>query len=177
MTPSTHIKIAKIALEQIKGRSIYLNEKAFILGNVVPDFSPYHKIIRHYQENSFEYLVRAVSDVIETKELGEKSFKLGIICHYISDYFCYPHFNNMKFSSKDIMEHIMYEKDLEIFSKSYRADLIKEYTVKDLVTLIDNVTQEYSNTMRHKNDMESALSGVINLIGNISKWKPLVTFA
>lgn len=177
MLPKTHLYIADFTLDQIKGRGIYLNEKFFKIGNVIPDFSPYHKFIRHYQNNSLEYVERTVSEIIGSTDINEISFKSGVICHYLADYFCYPHFNNMTFNSKDIAKHIQYETELNDYVEEFITNKgkVDEYRFKDIHQIITSNTTAYNNSRDFNEDLNTALSIVNNFIINSSTWgKPIL---
>lgn len=180
MLPKTHRYIADRALDQIKGRGIYLNETYFRVGNVAPDFSPYHKMIRHYKEDSLEYVEQSILELSNNIKNANNnmlktdliSLKAGIICHYAADYFCYPHFNNIKFteSTLNIKDHINYEKELDEYIKYHKTEFISEYAFKSFNDLLEKNIGIYNNTKKTKNDINLALSTVINLLSNINRW-------
>ena len=83
---------------EAKRNGVELNKGLYLLGNLLPDFNPYHKYVKHYKDYSLDYVHRLVNG-IDISNLNEASFKLGILGHYLTDYFCYPHNNNMTFKN------------------------------------------------------------------------------
>lgn len=170
MYANTHIYISKTAIEETKGDNIDLNEKLFLLGSVVPDYSPMHKVIRHYIDDSYEYINSLLSKVIEFTSINKISFYLGVISHYIADYFCSPHYNNMSFLSKDVFEHIRYEYQLNKFIETNIVTDIKTYNFSDLDDLIESKMNDYANKYSFVEDLKFAINSIINMIANLGKW-------
>lgn len=170
MFPDTHIYIADRVIDQLKGDNINLNNTAFKTGSVIPDFSPYHKYVKHYKDNSFEFVENSICKLGESKNITELSFKLGIVSHYLADYFCYPHFNNMTCTSKDILGHIKYERELSKYVEKYSKDFTKGYKFNNFVELMEASTDDYKNNKRFEEDLKSSLMIVANLITNVKSW-------
>lgn len=170
LLPIVHKKIAQVSIDQLRGKNIYLNNKMFEIGNVIPDFSPYHKFIRHYKKSSLEHITKEIEKTSMIEDINIKSLKLGIISHYLSDYYCYPHFNNMGFTTKDIMKHINYERSMADYIEDYEVIKHKEYEFGSLNKLIDSKTYDYNNNKEFKEDIDTAISIVINLVNNIDSW-------
>lgn len=170
MFPNTHIYIADMVIDQIKGDNINLNKTAFRTGSILPDFSPYHKHIKHYRDKSFTFVEKSIDNLGESKNIDDLSLRLGIISHYLADYFCYPHFNNMTFTSKDILGHIKYEKELNTYIRTFSNKFTEEYKFKSFIQLIESSTGEYKNSRVFDEDLESSLMIIINLITNVKGW-------
>lgn len=170
MFPNTHIYIADRVLDQIKGDNINLNKQAFRTGSILPDFSPYHKCVKHYKDKSFTFVDKSIARLEDSKDINDLSLRLGIISHYLADYFCYPHFNNMTFTSKDILCHIKYERELNKYIEKFDNKFTKEYEFKNFIQLIDASTNEYKNNKVFEEDLESSLMVIINLITNVNSW-------
>ena len=142
--------------------------------------------MRHYKEYSIDFLVNEIvsliylSKIFDFKKLDrfkKKYFskKLGVISHFLSDYMCLPHKENMTFDNS-FREHCKYEKDLNKFAKSHSftedvielepIDLFKSETVnlKELViNYIDKVEREYSKKVSFGQDLDFALNLSFNM--------------
>lgn len=113
----THKKIAKAVFnqfsEEIKG---LVCRKSFIGGAIFPDINIKHSRKEHSYDQTFTTFNKILSDVLN-RNLSRKTFshKLGILCHYISDYCCAYH-SNINCRRKSIVEHLIYEYKLDKYS-------------------------------------------------------------
>lgn len=109
--------------------NITLNKEAFQYGSIKPDFYPNLMLIPHYKESSSKVIYKRIQDlqnkVLPTapKALKEYSLELGVINHFMADYFCGAH-NQEKKSS--LPNHLMYELDL---AKGFSNSNLKEITL------------------------------------------------
>ncbi len=139
---------------------VSLNLLRFRAGNMSPDLPLYHSHLKHYKHQNFEYILDMVRELFETdptKNVGtlkNYSYRLGVVCHYLCDYFCYPHHNRRYFHDK-LGEHMKYEKDLHKYIKKFRkSDYLSTYYFNeildqnegqpiDLLELIDEFHDDY----------------------------------
>lgn len=106
---------------------IHLNKDEFIKGNVAPDYRTACVIHPHFMRYSLGYIQREIDALarksLRSADIGkEYSFKLGMICHYYADFFCYAHGNSYK---QAIVNHLRYEHGLRDYFTS-RIDVIRE---------------------------------------------------
>nr|WP_282957727.1 zinc dependent phospholipase C family protein [Peptoniphilus catoniae] len=99
-------------------------------GAIAPDVLPYYKLIRHYKEESIDYIAKEIVSLIylcryadlhgdkDSLLLKYLSKKIGIISHYLCDYNCYPHAYRMTFINS-MKSHIKYESDLGIYAENH----------------------------------------------------------
>jgi len=107
-----------------------LDEKAFRYGCMIPDYNLRYIAIPHYKNKSFEFITAMIQkDRCLPQTIKEKrrfSAELGIITHYISDYFCqahnYPEYDNF-------MNHFIYEGEL---SGEFRRFDLRKFCLNDL---------------------------------------------
>ncbi|MDO4711968.1 MAG: zinc dependent phospholipase C family protein [Peptostreptococcaceae bacterium] len=116
-----------------------LNLLRFRAGNMSPDLPLYHSHLKHYKHQNFEYILDMVQKLSESKPLSNVgalknySYKLGVICHYLCDYFCYPHHNRRYFHDK-LGEHLKYERDLhKVIKKFRRSDHLPQYYFNEIL--------------------------------------------
>lgn len=127
----SHIVMSRIIYEYLKDNyGIYLDKKSFIKGNYCPDFSA--SIIKrpHYLENTLDYVHDKLERLANTRLNSayidkDYSKKIGIICHYYSDYFCYAHSNNF---NEKMKAHINYERKL------HKYLLLKQNSIKKIAS-------------------------------------------
>jgi len=112
----SHIEVGNYFFRKIsvkKEVSFRLIWGAFIFSNIFPDFSKFA-----FRKHSYEatrgvykcYLKKARNP--RNSELG-RSMALGVVCHFICDYFCKYH-GKKPFNEKSLMPHLYYETILHI---------------------------------------------------------------
>ena len=103
MLKRTHIKIADSILLSIQNTVQWkINRQAYLFGSIAPDLNvafPAHTLTK-----TFNRFKRRLVRVEKSDSSIIKSFTLGVITHYICDYFCYAH--NIKNNPK----HAIYER-------------------------------------------------------------------
>ncbi|MGL4953116.1 MAG: zinc dependent phospholipase C family protein [Culicoidibacterales bacterium] len=143
MLSPTHRLIARhvqVNVEHLSG--ITIQSKIFRYGAIAPDLHPHLFFgMHHYREDSEKFVYRQMKTVIETKWTKKNQTKLayllGLICHFTSDYHCFP--------------HVYYEK----FSDNFRANFVyevalhkktKKFTNQDLdLKRLENIQSEVSS--------------------------------
>lgn len=119
----THSLIGQAVASVIHEKlNIPLNKEAFQYGSIKPDFYPNLMMIPHYKESSAIVIYKRILDLQSKrlptvpKDLKQYSLELGVINHFMADYFCGAH-NERKKSS--LPNHLMYELELaKCFSNS-----------------------------------------------------------
>lgn len=90
-----------------------LDRAAFVRGNLLPDLNRKYRNLSHHTEDCWsllESLTVEMDGLLCGTERGSE--RLGIICHFISDFFCSVH--NPPFSERmSLVEHLLYEHRLD----------------------------------------------------------------
>lgn len=162
-----------------------LDKDKLLWGSVCPDILPQYKLIRHYKEESLNYITNEIVKIIffsrfidfnkRTDPLTMKilSKKVGIISHYLTDYVCLPHAKRWTFTDS-MIRHIKYESKLNEFASSFdfKRNVIdledldiyyfnpRELKV-EIKKYIEDIVAEYSLKIGFENDLNFALG--INL--------------
>jgi hypothetical protein len=159
-----------------------LNKDKLLWGSVAPDILPKYKLIRHYKDESINYITKEIMKIIFISRYIELnnildpitvivlSKKIGIISHYLSDYVCMPHAKRWTFSDS-MIKHIKYEAALNDYAPmhDFKKNVInvddidifesKFATYKaNIKNYIESVIEEYSKKSSLKNDLNFALS-------------------
>lgn len=160
-----------------------LDKDKLLWWSVAPDILPQYKLIRHYQDESINYISKEIIKIIFISRYLEfnkildpiaikvLSKKIGIISHYLSDYVCLPHAKRWTFSDS-MMKHIKYESGLNEYAVNhdFRKNVINvdEIDIFDsefstlkgrIKDFIDKVVVEYSSSKTSfKTDLNFALS-------------------
>lgn len=123
MLTQSHLFIAKKISEEL-GQD--LNHNYFYLGNIAPDFIPYHKKKEHVFKSSFSYLLNEIDSIDKMADMNLISFRMGIITHYLADFFCKAHNNENLI--KNLWHHFQYESLLHrvLISTKHEVQIDKD---------------------------------------------------
>lgn len=183
MLMNAHFLIAKSLLNNIDNTKIFfINEKHFIYGNLKPDAVPQYVFKKHYLNESFDTIAKKINYLCSLTidslsryfSVSKFSQELGVICHFLCDFFCVPHSERWEFKHS-MKKHMSYEKELSIVAKEsnlsvYKGDIINNNSFKDF---FDNLYIEYKNKLDYENDLffsSYACNSVINyILDNILK--------
>jgi hypothetical protein len=123
MNTCSHILVGSLVYEHLKTeQGIYLEKSSFISGNVIPDRTSLAVTHPHFMKFSLGFVqaeIEALSEIyLESAFVGsEYSRRLGIICHYYADFFCYAHSSGYK---QIVVNHMKYERLLyEYFQNNF----------------------------------------------------------
>lgn len=179
----THKIIASEIYENVLNLyDIKLDKEKLLWGSICPDILPQFKLIRHYKDESLNFIAKEIMRVIfisryidfnkilDPLAMNILSKKIGIISHYLSDYVCLPHALRWTFSEK-MIKHIKYESQLNElainheFSKNViNVDDLSIYDAhsihlkRRIKTYINDAVEEYLLKQSMENDLNFALS-------------------
>lgn len=126
------------------------------IGSIKPDFIPRLRSISHYKDVSFTFLKEEIrqlgSSALNAADTRSFSARVGVVLHYLADYFCFAH-NNLRLI-KNKLEHFCYE--LEVGQRlsvvrhdfSLNSDCVKNGLVIDPVSFIEEKHEEYLAALR-----------------------------
>jgi hypothetical protein len=89
--------LARKILEAVEENvSLTLDRRWFIYGNIYPDISHYSFTVPHLPHKSMAFVLRKIASLCRYHVHGEKadpfySMQLGMLCHYLCDFFCHVH--------------------------------------------------------------------------------------
>ena len=163
MFVNTHILIGKSIVENInENKSFFISDKNFIYGNIKPDISSKYVLQKHYLEESLEmiftkveYLCTLNLDCISKYfSISKFSQELGVICHFLCDFFCIPHSRRWEMTHS-MNKHITYEKELSIVAKEtdlrkFKGDNIEANSFREF---FNSIYLEYQSKTEYKNDL------------------------
>ena len=165
MMMKTHIIISKSLLDNIDdNKQFFLNNKSFIYGNIKPDIFSKYKLKKHYLDESYdmvrnkiEYLSNLDLDTLEkyyTK--NEFSQEMGVICHFLADFFCVAHSERWEFKHS-LKIHVKYESGLTKVAKDYNLKNDRRQYVDDVDLFFEKLYREYKNNGNfEENDLKYA---------------------
>ncbi len=179
----THKIIATNIYDNVyKIYGLKLDKDTLLWGSISPDILPQYRFIRHYQDESINYISKEIMKIIFISRYIEfnqildpiaikiLSKKIGVISHYLSDYVCLPHARRWTFADS-MIKHIKYESNLNEYAPKhhFKKNVIsvddidifdsKIITLKATIrTYIEDVVKEYSMKTGFKSDLNFALS-------------------
>lgn len=179
MFVNTHILIGKSIVENIdQNKSFFISDKNFIYGNIKPDVSSKYVLQKHYLEESLEMIFSKVEylctlnldSISKYFSISKFSQELGVICHFLCDFFCVPHSRRWEMSHS-MNKHIAYEKELSIVAresnlKKFKGDNIETNSFREF---FNSIYLEYKSRTEYKNDLlfsNYVCNSVVNYILN-----------
>lgn len=152
MNKGSHISLAYFLIDMDDGKELRTYKRSLLIGSILPDCRPSFLTKRHTITDTFDSL-QAELNKITTDYNMEKGISayyckhLGIIMHYIADYFTFPH--NAGFSGT-VIKHIDYEKELQsALEQELKNEKIKsqiensEFTLEQVTGYIKIKHQQY----------------------------------
>ncbi len=130
----------------------FISQILFAYGNVLPDLHPRLSQIDHYVTCTSAYLEEFTKKSQNSNiSVNQRIVSLGVICHFLSDYFCTYH-AFPSYRKKSIFRHLFYELRLHLhltflllfYKKTLTAlftDNIQTYS--DINTMITMLQQDY----------------------------------
>lgn len=125
MDSVSHTTVARHLLDYVeRTEGVSFDRKAFLFGNLKPDLKGEYLTKRHYPSLMFEEVMQRIRTFVQRFHIGTNnnarlSEELGVICHYITDFFTFPH--NDDIYGRGLFAHYVYEKRMSL-SISRRID-------------------------------------------------------
>ena len=179
----THKIIARNIYDNIYDNyDLKLDKNKLEWGSIAPDILPHYRLIRHYKDESLNFISKEIMKVIFISrflDFNERldplamkllSNKIGIISHYLSDYVCLQHASRWTFFG-NMKKHIKYEKELDLISPSHDFKINKIDTEdldiyninprdlqEEIKNYINNVVEEYSVKTGYDVDLDFSVA-------------------
>lgn len=176
----------KIIEDENKEFSNIINKKYFLYGNIKPDGIFQSTPSQHKREEALPYILEKIEKLkncnLRTQEDIDKfSVALGIVCHFLSDFYCMPHvqrwgdYKGLKRILKGI-EHIYYEFKISFHKNEIRQVVSSEcYNVESPVRFIEESFKRYEEDMNLSKDVYYATVVCNSIVSYIVKNQILKT--
>lgn len=170
MDSVSHTRVANLLLAYVKDTcGVTFDENAFRYGNLKPDLTGTYLTKRHYPSIMFDEVMGKIRRFLDTYTIEQHngrdlSVDLGEICHYLTDFFCYPH--NDDIYDHNLLAHYIYEKRIafgirrrlteEDFVR-WAAPVLPPFTLDALLRRIETMHDCYKNQTKHhciENDLQ-----------------------
>jgi hypothetical protein len=166
MLVNTHILISNKVYNFLKKQGFFnLRKNPFIYGNVKPDLLLPLSSRGHSFKESFNFVLEEGEKLsfIENIDIEKFSVSLGVINHFLADFFCAPHYSKEKF---DLSNHMKYEfalhntfkrldKNKLLTAENLQINSLLGGNIKDTITALEKEYQKKSPSI--ENDIVFAL--------------------
>ena len=163
MILNTHLTISNALIENLdSSKSFFISEKNFIYGNIKPDMTSKYVLHKHYLKESFDMIIGKIKSLCKLSlDFIEKYFsiskfsqELGVICHFLCDFFCVPHSQRWEFSHS-FKKHVIYEKDLQSIAKDTNFKTLEKTSIHHIggEAFFNKLYKEYVKKEDFENDL------------------------
>lgn len=163
MMANTHLMIARNVYYNLddNGKKV-VSYNSFLYGNVKPDMVSKYKLKKHYMDESFDMVIDKIKilSALSDNELNKMSSvvrfsqELGVICHFLCDFFCIPHSERWEFKHS-MTKHVIYEKKLAATAKKFTLsdEKVKVFGYHNVEEFIKNNHKLYEKSQSYENDL------------------------
>lgn len=152
MRKKSHISLAGQIMDSMELDNVFDYRLPFYVGSIWPDCRPSFVTTPHKFDITFDDIEHKISKFIANydKDQGmnmRRCARLGVIIHYIADYFTFPHNKNYTGNLKD---HCVYEEELKHCMYKYvdniNADKYqnKKIVLSDLNSISDYIKEKHA---------------------------------
>ena len=134
MRKKSHISVANYLLNSNGMEYLQGYKKSFYIGSILPDCVPSFITRRHCIDDTIEILKKEIDKITKNYDANKGLTTyfcrhLGVITHYVADYFTFPHNSIYPGNIKD---HCIYEEDLKHAIRNYvKSDEAKKIREKN----------------------------------------------
>ena len=169
MRKKSHIALAGFLVREMDDANMQKHWKAFYFGSILPDLTPKMITDPHEFDSSYLELKRRIAKLLsEAREHACKEgtlfCRLGVVMHYLADYFTFPH---NKIYPGNLKDHCAYEEKLKISLREYlktpevleHAKKTNEFqTPEALIAFIQKSHDEY---LERKKGVEEDIKSIV----------------
>lgn len=172
MRKKSHVSLAR----HITGQEAEIRHKAaFKMGSIVPDLVPSFITKKHEINQTFDIVEKKMEKVVSSYDSNKgltliRTKDLGVITHYIADYFTFPHNKEYPGSLKD---HVIYEKELKYelrtFIRSVDVDMPLEHNEKldSIQAICAFIRQSHANYVGRMQNVQSDCRHIVQICDEV----------
>lgn len=122
MRKKSHISLTKGVVHGLNEERVFGHRLSLYFGSILPDCTPSFLTKRHCIEDTFDVCEKKMRVFLKHFKAKKNvisilsSIRMGMILHYVADYFTYPHNAHYPGNLKD---HCAYEEDLKHRMRSF----------------------------------------------------------
>jgi len=176
LIPQTHVIIAREIYQDVeKNLNIQLDKTQLIFGSIKPDIYSGLPKLKHFKPQSFDVICNEIQRISNSSFADNRAYlaaisqKIGVITHYVADYFCIPHNDRITYKNH-FWDHLKYERTLH---KSFKDIASRKKQSVNLLQGVDfteiEQVKRYLDDLHHRyefkgesmqNDINSSLFAV-----------------
>ena len=156
MDSVSHIRVAHLLLDYVEQTcGVTFDRSAFVYGNLKPDLTGTYLSKRHNPSIMMEEVMDKIRTFTDRYTIGpvngsELSVDLGEICHFMTDFFTYPH--NDDIFERNLLAHYVYEKRVALVIRrrmtearfeEWASPIIPPVSVDGLISRIGSMHDAY----------------------------------
>lgn len=161
MDSVSHIRVANLLMDYVEQTcGVTFDQSGFIYGNLKPDLTGTYLTKRHNPSIMMDEVMEKIRTFTRKYTIGrtngrELSVDLGEICHYMTDFFTYPH--NDDIYEHNLLAHYVYEKRVALVIRrrmteakfeKWASPIIPPTTVDTLVNRISTMHEAYRTSTK-----------------------------
>ena len=133
MDSVSHIRVANLLMDYVEQTcGVTFDQSGFIYGNLKPDLTGTYLTKRHNPSIMMDEVMEKIRAFTRKYTIGrtngrELSVDLGEICHYMTDFFTYPH--NDDIYEHNLLAHYVYEKRVSLVIRRRMTDTDPLYAI------------------------------------------------
>lgn len=182
MDSVSHIRVANLLLDYVEQTcGVTFDQSGFVYGNLKPDLTGTYLTKRHNPSIMMDEVMEKIRAFTGKYMIGpvngrELSVDLGEICHYITDFFTYPH--NDDIYDRSLFAHYVYEKRVALVIRRRMTESRFEQWVSPIIppmsvdALINRI-----GTMHHTYRAPGRRHGINDDLINICRATALVVLS
>lgn len=156
MDSVTHIRVANLLMDYVEQTcGVTFDQSGFLYGNLKPDLTGTYLKKRHNPSIMMDEVMDKIRDFTKKYTIGavnghDLSVDLGEICHFMTDFFTYPH--NDDIYDRNLLAHYIYEKRVglvirrritEAKFEQWASPIIPPTSVDALISRISTMHNDY----------------------------------
>ena len=187
MRKKSHIALAGYLVREMDDVNMQEHWKAFYFGSILPDLTPKMITDPHEFDSSYLELKKRIAKLLsEAREHACKErtlfCRLGVVMHYLADYFTFPH--NTTFDG-NLKDHCLYERDMkhELRVRIHTEEAVqifecqqkKQNQIRTAAQLFDYIEEMHRTYLKRRENLADdcrwimemcswALIGLVNII-------------
>jgi hypothetical protein len=154
-----HGKLGYVLGKELKEEYHDISIGYFIYGNILPDLSPRFRFSMHTKKKNWNDVINLMKELVYKNHklsIRSKSIKFGIVTHYLSDFFTFPHNDGY---TDSIIQHEVYEQFQriqfwnefkDIWAEFEKETKVKLRTFEDILAYIEDMHSIYNNNKSDK---------------------------
>ncbi|MCD7818004.1 MAG: zinc dependent phospholipase C family protein [Lachnospiraceae bacterium] len=121
MRKKSHIALSEYLAEEMHLEDLNIHRKAFCFGSILPDLNPKMLADPHEFNTSWDKVKSLILQIEADAKSDDYNSRvmwrhIGVVLHYLADYFTYPHNSSFEGSLK---EHCLHESELKYLLRAY----------------------------------------------------------